>query len=359
VRRPPTHADIARHAGVSTASVSRALANEKGVGPEVTERVQRSAAALGYRGNRAARALRRRQADAIGLLIPDVENPFFASIARAVEGLATVRGHAVLLCNTEENPELERRYVDLMVSESVAGVIAVPAHEEPGPLLALRDAGIPVVVIDRRIEGDVFDTVLVDHRAGARELVEHLIGHGHDHVGSISVATPATSGRDRMRGCRDAVEDAGVRLTSLEGRTEDAVGVARTFELAGRLVRQMLDRPDPPTAIFCTNNLLALGALRGLREAGARVPEDVALTAFDDELFYELLDPPLTGVAQPIEELARTAAGLLYERVAEPSRPTRAHTLAAELRMRRSCGCGGSPTSTSEQRSELTDEEEA
>jgi LacI family transcriptional regulator len=182
--------------------------------------------------------------------------------------------------------------------------------------------------------------VLVDHRGGARELVEHLIGHGHDHVGSISVATPATSGRDRMRGCRDAVEaHATARLTSLEGRTEDAVGVTRTFVLAGRLARQLIERRQPPSAIFCTNNLLALGVLGGLRAAGLRVPQDVAVAAFDDELFYDLLDPPLTGVAQPIDELARTAAELLFGRIADPARPTRAVVLPAQLRIRKSCGC--------------------
>ena len=338
----PTYADIARHAGVSTASVSRALANEKGVGPEVIERVRRSAAALGYRPNRAARALRRQRADAIGLVVSDVENPFFASVARAVEGVATARSHAVLLCNTDESPEIERRHVDLMMGESVAGVIAVPSREEPGPLLELRDAEIPTVVLDRRVRGDLFDTVLVDHRAGARAMVEHLIEHGHDHVGAISVATPATSGRDRMLGCRDAIEaHAGTRLTSLEGRTEDAVGVARTSELAERLARQMLELPERPTAIFCANNLLSLGALRALRAAGLRVPDDVALAGFDDEQFYDLLDPPLTGVAQPIDRIARTAAELLYERIADPARPTRAVVLPAQLRLRTSCGCAG------------------
>jgi DNA-binding LacI/PurR family transcriptional regulator len=338
----PTYTDIARHAGVSTASVSRALANEKGVGPEVAERVRQSAQALGYRPNRAARALRRQRADAIGLVVSDVENPFFASVARAVEGVATARGYAVLLCNTDEDAEIERRHVNLMMGESVAGVIAVPSREEPGPLLELRDAGIPTVVIDRRVRGDLFDTVQVDHRAGARALVEHLIGHGHDHVGTISVATPATSGRDRMRGCRDAIDaHPGTRLTDLEGRTEDAVGVARTSELAERLARQMLELPERPTAIFCANNLLSLGALRALRAAGLRVPDDVALAGFDDELFYDLLDPPLTGVAQPIERIARTAAELLYERIAEPARPTQAVVLPAQLRLRRSCGCAG------------------
>jgi LacI family transcriptional regulator len=145
-----------------------------------------------------------------------------------------------------------------------------------------------------------------------------------------------------MLGCRDAIEaHAGTRLTSLEGRTEDAVGVARTSELAERLARQMLELPERPTAIFCANNLLSLGALRALRAAGLRVPDDVALAGFDDEQFYDLLDPPLTGVAQPIDRIARTAAELLYERIADPARPTRAVVLPAQLRLRTSCGCAG------------------
>ncbi|MEA2255037.1 MAG: LacI family transcriptional regulator [Solirubrobacteraceae bacterium] len=336
----PTYADIARHAGVSTASVSRALADKEGVSPAVAERVRHSAHALGYRGNRAARALRRQQADAIGLVVSDVENPFFASLAREVEGIARSHGHAVLLCNTEESLDSERRYLNLMMGELVAGVIAVPSVQDPEPLLELKAAGIPTVIVDRRLEGDAFDTVLVDHRAGAREVVEHLLSHGHAHVGAIVTTTRETGGRERLGGCTDAVQaHGGVRLTVCEGETSDAVGVARTFDLGARLARELVERPDAPTAVFCANNLLSLGALRGLRAAGVRVGQDVALAGFDDVAFFDLLDPPLTVAAQPTEEIARTAARLLYERIADAGRPPRLEVMAAELRIRASCGC--------------------
>jgi LacI family transcriptional regulator len=335
----PTYSDIARHAGVSTASVSRALANEKGVGPEVAERVRRSAAAVGYRGNHAARALRRQRSDAIGLVVSDVENPFFAAIAHEVEVFARRRQHAVLLCNTDESVEYERWHLNRMIGESVEGVIAVPSREDPGPLLELRAAGIPTVIIDRRLEGDPFDTVLVDHRGGARELVEHVLGHGHTHIGAITTTTTDTGGRERLGGCRDAVEAHDGRLTALEAETSDIVGVARAVGLGERLARQLMQLAEPPTAIFCTNNLLSLGALRGLRASGIRVPQDVALVGFDDVVSFDLLDPPLTVAAQPTEEIARGAASLLYERIAEPDRRPRVAVMPAELRIRRSCGC--------------------
>jgi DNA-binding LacI/PurR family transcriptional regulator len=335
-----TYADIARHAGVSTATVSRALAGKNGVSAEVAERVRMSAQALGYRGNNAARALRRRQADAIGLVISDVENPFFATIARAVQRVAARHGHAMLLCNTDESAGNERLYLHMMLGESVAGVITVPSLEDPAPFLELRDAGIPAVIADRVVRGDLLDSVLVDHRAGAREAVGHLLSHGHEHVGVIMINTAETGGRERMLGCTDAVEARpGARMTVLEEPTVKAGGVAHTWELGERLARDLVDRPDPPTAIFCANNLLCLGALRGLRGCGVRVPEDVALAGFDDEPFFDLIDPPLTVAAQPVEEIGRMAAELLYERIADPGRVARTVVVPAELRVRVSCGC--------------------
>jgi LacI family transcriptional regulator len=334
-----TYADIARHAGVSTASVSRALANEKGVSAEVADRVRESAAALGYRGNRAARALRLQRADAIGLLVPDVENPFFASITREVEAVASIHGHTVLLCNTGERVDVERRYLDLMIGENVAGVIAVPSGEELEPLLALVDAGIATVIVDRQLPSDPFDTVLVDHCRAAREVVEHLLGHGHRHIGAITTTTTETGGRERLRGCREAVDAAGARLTALEALTSDVVGVARTYALAAQLARDLMDMSDAPTALFCSNGLLSVGAYRGLRRSGRRVPDDVALVGVDDAPFFDVLEAPLTVSAQPTEEIARKAANVLYERIADPALPTFRRVVPPELRVRGSCGC--------------------
>ena len=333
---------------MSTATVSRALGGQDGVSHEVAERVRLVAGALGYRGNRAARALRRQRSDAIGLLVSDVENPFFAAVAHEVEVFARERGHAVLLCNTDESAENERRHLNLMMGESVEGVIAVPSLQAPEPLLELRAAGIPTVIIDRRLVGDPFDTVLVDHRGGAREVVAHVLDHGHTHIGAITTTTSETGGHERLGGCRDAVEEHGGRLTVLEAESSDVVGVARTLGLGERLALQLMELPERPTAVFCTNNLLSLGALRGLRASGMRVPEDVALVGFDDAASFDLLDPPLTVSAQPVSELAQTAASLLYERMAQPDRQPQVVVMPAELRVRSSCGCtrGPGPRST-------------
>jgi DNA-binding LacI/PurR family transcriptional regulator len=335
-----TYADIARHAGVSTASVSRALSGRDGVSPEVASRVRQSAAALGYRGNRAARALRRQRADAIGLVVSDIENPFFASIVRAVEGVAARHGHAVLLCNTDEDLAQERQHLELLMGESVAGVIAVPSVAEGDPLLELPHSGIPTVLFDRNTEGASFDCVMVDHRAGGRELVQHLIGHGHRHIGVISGSTATAPTTDRLRGCRDAVgATSGVRLTVFEGGPKDAIGVEKTFKLGERLMRQLVSMPDRPTAVFCVNNLLSLGALRGLRGTGLRVPDDIAIVGFDDEPFFELLETPLTVASQPVARIGRQAANLLFMRIGEPSRPVRRLVLSPQLKIRASCGC--------------------
>jgi DNA-binding LacI/PurR family transcriptional regulator len=335
----PTFADIARHAGVSTATVSRAMAHQEGVSAEVAERVRETARVLGYRGNQAARALRRMRSDAIGLVVADVQNPFFAAIAHEVEVFARVKRHAVLLCNTDEDIELERRHLRRLMGESVEGVIVVPSLQDPAPLLELRDVGIPTVVIDRRLDGDPLDTVLVDHRGGARELTEHLLGHGHTHLGVITTTTRETGGRERLGGCRDAAAGRDVRLTVLEAEASDVVGLEGAAALGERLAGELLNLEEPPTAVFCTNNLLTLGALRGMRARGARVPDDVALVGFDDAAFFDLLDPPLTVAAQPTEDIARAAADRLYARIADPGRAPEVIVEPAELRVRRSCGC--------------------
>jgi DNA-binding LacI/PurR family transcriptional regulator len=335
-----TYEDVARHAGVSTATVSRVLSGRGGVREDAAARVRASASALGYRSHRAAKALRRQQADAIGLVISDVENPFFASVARAVEDLAAKHGHAVLLCNTDEDLEKEALYLDLMIGESVAGVIVAPSTEELGPLGVLMEAGIPTVTVDRRVSGDPFDSVLVDHRAGARALVEHLLEHGHEHVGAVTGTTAATPSRERLAGCREAVEaHGGAELSVAEGQLQEAIGATQTLQLGERLARDLLESADGrPTAVFGANGLLTQGVLRAVRSSRLRVPRDVAIVGFDDLPVFDLLEPPLTVAAQPTEQLGRTAAELLFQRIATPDRDVETIVIEPEIRIRRSCG---------------------
>jgi DNA-binding LacI/PurR family transcriptional regulator len=207
-------------------------------------------------------------------------------------------------------------------------------------LLELQDSGIPTVLVDRTVDGDPFDAVLVEHRGGARALVEHLIGHGHRHIGVIIGSTAATSGGERLQGCQDAAAAAAARLTVLQGRTEDAIGAQATFGLGERLLRQLMALDDRPTGLFCANNLLSLGVMRGLRASGLRAPDDLAVVGFDDEPFFELLETPLTVAAQPVEGIGRRAATLLFGRITDPSRPPRRVVMPTQLRYRASCGCG-------------------
>lgn len=335
-----TYQDIASHAGVSTATVSRVLSGEGFVSEETAQRVRDSATALGYRSNRAARALRKQRADVIGLVISDVENPYFAAVARAVEDVAAKHGYAVLLCNTDEDLDKEELYLDLMIGESVAGVIIAPSKEELGPLSVLRDAQIPTVAVDRRVHGDPFDSVLVDHRAGAKALVDHALQLGHRHVAAVMGTTAATPSRERLAGSREAIEALpGARLTVCEAGMQEAIGAAQTIQLGERLAQQLLSMGEGrPTAAFCANNLLTQGVLRAIRSSGLRVPDDIAIVGFDDLPLFELLDPPLTVAAQPTEEIGRVAAEVLFQRIANPSRDVETVVLAPELRIRRSCG---------------------
>lgn len=336
-----TYQEIARHAGVSTATVSRVLTGRDFVRAELADRVRASAAQLGYRPNKAARALRTQRADAIGLLVSDVENPFFASVARAVEAVAADRGYAVLLGNTAERLEQEDVHLDLMLSESVAGLIVAPSAEDIGPLAKLLDTGTPAVTVDRRVQGDPFDSVSVDHRTGARALTHHLLQHGHRHIATIIGTTTATPSRERLAGCREALTGVPeARLTVYEGKPQDAIGVARTLDLGRRVVAELLERDGAtrPTALFCGNNLLTESVVRALRERHIQVPRDIALVGFDDLPLFDLLDPPLTVAAQPVEEIGSTAANLLFARIAEPGRPLSKVLAEPQVRIRRSCG---------------------
>ncbi|AUA17212.1 HTH-type transcriptional regulator KdgR [Streptomyces malaysiensis subsp. malaysiensis] len=338
-----TYEDIARAAGVSTATVSRVLSgNGSAVSAARTEKVRRAAAALGYRSNRAARTLRRRQADAVGLVFSDVENPFFASIARAVEDVAARRGHAVVLCNTDEDLERERFYLDLMMEEQVAGVIVAPSTETPDRLLPLADAGIPTVTVDRTLQGNPFDSVLVDNRAGTEALVRDLLDHRHRRIAAIIGTTAATPSRERLDACAQTVASVpGASLVVGEGKLRDAVGTARTMALAGRLALELLETSaEPPTAFFCGNAVILQGVLGALHSAGQRVPDDVALVGFDDLPLFALLERPLTVAAQPTEELGRTAAELLFQRMDDPAAATRGVRLRPDVRFRHSCGGG-------------------
>jgi LacI family transcriptional regulator len=330
----PTISDVAREAGVSTVTVSRVINGEPNVNATTREKVQAAVAALGYVPNVAARSLRSKRTHTLALLVPDITNVFWTTIARGVEDAAQALGYSVLLCNTDENPDKQARYLQVVASQRVDGVIIAPYNADAANLRQLEARAIPTVVVDRRVDGWDVDSVYGDSVGGAAALVRHLIGVGHRRIAVISGPRGASTADDRVDGYCRALAEAGLALDpALVKRGE--FRVASGEALAGEL----LALAEPPTAIFAANNAIVLGAAWALAKQGRRVPQDVALVCFDDLPETALLFPFLTVVVQPAYEMGVHAAQLLLDRLkaGEPLPPRRV-VLPARLIIRYSCG---------------------
>jgi DNA-binding LacI/PurR family transcriptional regulator len=303
--------DVAAAAGVSVATVSRVLSNYPHVRPAVRARVLAAVQQLDYQPSRVARSLRLQRSQVFGLIIPDIQNPFFTELARAVEDVAYRHEHAVFLCNTDENAEKEKLYVDLMEAEQVAGVIIAPTVEADSPCRWLLDAGIPVVAVDRRLQGLEVDTVLADNAACATAVTTHLIDEGFTRIAAIVGPSTTTTGRERLSGFRSAMEAA-----RLAWEPENVRSGPYTEEMGAQLMLELLNRPQPPQAILVANNLLGTGALAAIRQRSLSIPGDVALAVIGETPCTRLATPPLTAVKLPIYDMGVTAVTLLLERMA-------------------------------------------
>ena len=332
---PPTPAklaDVARRAGVSTASVSRVLADKPHVSDAVRQRVLAAVDELSFRPSRLARSLRNQRSHVLGLIISDIQNPFFTAIVRAIEDIAYQHQYTLVLCNADEDPDKEALYVDLMMDEKVAGVIISPTHETATSCQRLANVGIPVVAIDRKVNDISVDTVVVDNTSAACEIVSHLIADGHRRIGAV-VGTPiATTGHERRDGYLRALQMHGIPLESTLLRA----GLP-TIATGYRLVNELLALPAPPTALFLGNNLLTVGALKAIHERDLHIPEEIALVAFDEMEWMFVVKPALTVVAQPVYEMGKCAADLLLARIADPERPIEEIVLKATIHIRQSC----------------------
>lgn len=329
---PPNIKDVARLAGVSTTTVSRVLANERYVKEDVRRTVQEAMEQLNYQPSRTARSLRARRSKIIGLIISDIQNPFFISLVRAVEDVASGQKYAVFLCNADEDSEKEKFYLDLMQGEQVAGVIVSPTLEKNDPCLALLQANIPFVVIDRTLADADVDSVTVNNTQGAYDLVSHLIEDGYTRIGAVLGVTSTTTGRERYEGYVRALV---AHHISLDPRLV-LTGIPRE-EVGYRLTEALLNLSEPPTALFTGNNLLTVGALRAIHQHGLHVPDNIALAGFDEIDWMSLVRPELTVVAQPTYELGKMAANLLLQRIEHPSRPSQKIMVKESLMVRQSC----------------------
>ena len=325
-RGKATIRDVACRAGVSAATVSRVLSNHGPVSEDVRMRVQQAINTLGYRPNRIARSFRTQRSNFIGLIISDVENPFYTSLVRAVEDTAYAQGYSLLLCNSDEDVEKERAYIQFMADERVAGVIGSPASEQETSFAPLFDAGIPVVSVDRRSLRTPVDTVLLDNLASARDLTRYLIARGHRRIAAILPNVSITSGRERLAGFVQAMQEAGLPVDPAlicEGKGFEAFGM--------QAMRHLLGLSDPPTAIFAGNNLITLGVLKALQEHGLRMAEDIDVAGHDEMPWMSLLAKPIIVAAQPIREMGQRAMDLLLARMNGDAQPPREVKLPPRL----------------------------
>jgi LacI family transcriptional regulator/LacI family repressor for deo operon, udp, cdd, tsx, nupC, and nupG len=327
--------DVARVAGVSASTVSRVITRPEMVSAATRDRVNEAIAELGYRPSRVARRLRVEtgRSSLIGLVIPDIQNPFFADLVRGVEDAAREQGYAVFLGNSDEDVEKEARYLEIMRAESVDGVILPPASRSVAPIRGLLDEGIPVVCVDRRLDRPIVDTVVIDNERGARDAVAHLLRLGHRRIGFIQGLPVLSTSEERLAGYRQALAGAGIEPDPALVREGDSrQGGGRRF------IAELLRESDPPSAVVVGNSLMTLGALEGIRRLGLRIPDDIALIGYDDMPWALAMDPPLTVVRQPAQEIGRRAMDTLLARFADPDREPGLVMLQSELVVRGSCG---------------------
>jgi LacI family transcriptional regulator len=316
--RAPTMRDVAALAGVSLKTVSRVVNAEPGVSATLERQVREAIELLRYRPNVTASSLRRldQKTRTIALLLEDVSNPFSSALHRAIEDVAVPRGTLVFAGSADEQPERARELLHAFVSRRVDGLIVVPVGSDPSLMLHERRFGRPIVFIDRPGSIAEADAVTSDNRDGARGAVRHLIEHGHRRIAFLGDASWIWTASERQVGYLEALSVEGI---ALDPRV--VVLDVRTMDAAEQTVRDLLARPDPPTALFTAQNLITIGAVRALQQLGRQ--HEVAVVGFDDVLLADLLQPPVSVVAQAPAELGRAAAELLFERLAGDRSPPR------------------------------------
>ncbi|HLH74103.1 MAG TPA: LacI family DNA-binding transcriptional regulator [Chloroflexota bacterium] len=330
-RSGPTIRDIARHARVSAATVSRVLNGHDTVHPNLRDQVLRSLSALGYYPNGVARSLRTRQTQTVGVIIPDILNPHFAEAVRAIQDTLAVAGYTPLLCNSDRDRGREFADVAALLARGVDGLILASAAEHASEIAACVRGHRPVVLMDRNLPDSPFDSVSVDCQTPTRDAVLHLVERGRRRIAHLAGPQETSTAREKLAGYREGLEQAGLPFDPplvCFGDYTTSQG-----EAASEL---LLDRRPPPDAVICANNLMSQGLLRAIARRGLAVPTDVAVIATDDVYWTVLIDPPLTVIAQPVYELGQRAATLLLDRLRGESGPPRCMRLQARLLIRES-----------------------
>jgi LacI family transcriptional regulator len=321
--------EVALHAQVSVTTVSHVINGTRFVSEDAKTRVQAAISALNYVPSAVARSLKSSRTHTVGMMIPNNSNPYFAEIIRGIEDTCFAAGFNVILCNSDDDPHKQAAYVRVLSEKQIDGLIVLSSGGDPELLDTLRSANMPQVVVDREIDDLAADLVEVDHEGGARLAVEHLIGLGHTRIACIAGPHALSSARQRVQGWRSGLQAAGLEC--------DVTMVANGhFTAEGGHAAMRALQPLRPTAVFASNDLMAIGAICAAAEAGLHVPRDLSIIGFDDIALAAYSNPPLTTIAQPKHQTGELAARMLMQRIAEPDRPLQREILRPSLMPRRS-----------------------
>lgn len=331
--KPARMSDVAKAAGVSTMTVSRALNHNPNVSDETRRRVLEAIERLRYHRNELARSLREKRTRQIGMLVPNLFDPFFANCAHAIGMVAKQHNYSVIIATSNEDPGAEFEEANRMLHRKVEGVVVIPAAwpHRRSRLLSPEFHSLPMVALDRPLESKRHDTVLVRNRNGGKIGTRHLIELGHKRIAFFGFAPVLYTMRTRQQGYREAMLDAGLE--------PDVQTVTDALETSVSALRALVAGKRPPSALFCANNLITQHVLHGLRALGMQLPQPIALVGFDDFETADLLQPGITVVRQPTECLGRTAAEVLFARLeGKANGKSRRIVLPVELVVRGSCG---------------------
>lgn len=331
-QKKATVKDVSQAAGLSTATVSRVLAGFEEVSADARQRVMDAAKALNYQPNRNARNLRKSTTSKIGVVISDIQNPFFGSVVRGIEKVTIKDDYTLILGNSDEDAEREKKLIAMLLEEGVAGIILVPTNADAESYRAVFGSGTPFVILDRQLPLPDLDMVLVNGAAGAEMAVDHLVSLGHRKIGYVGGMKHLSVMHERAQGYLAALRKHKIPIVPeylCQGNNRQDGGHTAVCEL--------LSLPQPPTAILIANNLMTLGGLQAIHESGLEIPDQVSLVGFDDMDWAPSLRPPLTVVAQPAYEMGETAASILLERIHNPERPNQTIVLDTHLIVRASC----------------------
>jgi LacI family transcriptional regulator len=327
----PTLVDVAREAGVSLKTASRVLNRSENVSEGKASTIRAVMERLGYRPNELARGLKAKKSAAIGMIVPNLSDPFYSNAVKAVQEVARESEYAVIIANSGGDVDVERSEIETLVGRQVDGFVIAPADSRKNTFDDIIPAGVHVVTVDQLLRDGELDSVTVTNRRSAREATEHLAGHGWRKIVAIGACAHLYTCKERVTGYR-----AGMKAVSLEPRV---CLVEHESTLTAEWLAEEVFRLQDADAILTLNWVCTIRTLQGLRQLGKRAGRDIPLLSFDDFDLADMLTPGLSVVQQPTELLGREAARLLFERLRGRGGKTRAVVLPTSLIIRQSCGC--------------------